>query len=122
MILSTYCSAADEVLAVIQPYLDSGVLTAQHLAYDENKRRGNLIIGYTPTGWTEDNGTISFIGSHLDVVPGKPEEWEDGRNPFELKIEVSKRQLLFISYTIMYYRVIVIMVAVQLIVWDMLQC
>ena len=67
------------------------MLTAQLLAYDEDQQRGNLIIGYTPTGWTDANGTVSFVGSHFDVVPGKPEEWEEGRNPFEMVIEVSQQ-------------------------------
>ena len=31
-------------------------------------------------------GTVTFIGSHLDVVPANPETWE--RNPFKLKVEV----------------------------------
>ena len=53
----------------------------EHVTYVEN--RGNLIIGYSPPG---AEGTVSFIGSHLDVVPANPETWE--RNPFKLKIEV----------------------------------
>ena len=31
-------------------------------------------------------GTVTFIGSHLDVVPANPETWE--RNPFKLIVEV----------------------------------
>lgn len=31
-------------------------------------------------------GTVTFVGSHLDVVPANPETWE--RNPFQLKVEV----------------------------------
>ena len=32
------------------------------------------------------SGTVSFVGSHLDVVPANPETWE--RNPFKLCVEV----------------------------------
>ena len=32
-----------------------------------------------------EKGTITFIGSHLDVVPATPETWE--RDPFKLTIE-----------------------------------
>lgn len=79
------------VLDVLEPYLEvnGGKISSEQLVYDDKQERGNLILGYTPDGWVEENGTISFIGSHLDVVPGKPEEWEEGRNPFELKIEVT---------------------------------
>ena len=31
-------------------------------------------------------GTVTFIGSHLDVVPANPETWD--RPPFKLKVEV----------------------------------
>ena len=39
---------------------------------------------YSPTG---ASGTVAFVGSHLDVVPANPENWD--RNPFKLAIEVS---------------------------------
>ena len=32
------------------------------------------------------SGTVTFVGSHLDVVPANPETWE--RNPFKLVVEV----------------------------------
>ena len=31
-------------------------------------------------------GTVTFIGSHLDVVPSNPDTWE--RDPFKPKVEV----------------------------------
>lgn len=31
-------------------------------------------------------GTVTFIGSHLDVVPANPSTWE--RDPFKLVVEV----------------------------------
>ena len=58
----------------------------EHIWY--HKGRGNVIIGYTPDG---AEGTVAFVGSHLDVVPANPETWE--RNPFELVIEVSRQEL-----------------------------
>ena len=32
------------------------------------------------------SGTVTFVGSHLDVVPANSETWE--RNPFKLVVEV----------------------------------
>jgi len=69
--------------------------------------RGNLMIEYTPEGakgeWEGGrregdailvlctllfvlSGTVTFVGSHLDVVPANPETWE--RNPFKFVVEV----------------------------------
>ena len=31
--------------------------------------------------------TIAFVGSHLDVVPANPANWD--RNPFKLVVEVT---------------------------------
>ena len=33
-------------------------------------------------------GTVAFVGSHLDVVPADPETWE--RDPFKLTVEGDK--------------------------------
>ena len=101
-----YKRAIDLVLNTLDPFLvkNGGVITAEQLVYDAKQERGNLILRYIPPGWNKEKGSISFIGSHLDVVPGKPEEWETGRNPFELSIEVSndnciKRKLIFYLLT-----------------------
>ncbi len=48
------------------------------------KGRGNLMLEYRPEG---ASGTLAFVGSHLDVVPANPENWE--RNPFALTQEVN---------------------------------
>ena len=76
--------AIKHLLDVLKPYSteNGGPLTLDHVVYVEG--RGNLIIGYTPPG---ANGTVSFIGSHLDVVPADPETWE--WDPFKLTIEVT---------------------------------
>ena len=43
--------------------------------------RGNVIIKYP--GKTDK--IVSFVGSHLDVVPANPTQWD--RDPFSLSIE-----------------------------------
>lgn len=58
-----------------------GALTVEHVTYVKN--RGNLILGYCSPGAV---GTVGFVGSHLDVVPANPADWD--RNPFELVVEV----------------------------------
>ena len=71
----------------IKPYLieNGGCLHHEHLVYDKKQERGNLIIGYVPETWKPENGTVSFIGSHLDVVPANPDDWKVP--PFELTID-----------------------------------
>jgi acetylornithine deacetylase len=72
-------------LDVLNPHstANGGPLTIEHPTYVEG--RGNLIIGYTPDG---AEGTIAFVGSHLDCVPANPETWE--RPPFKLVVEGDK--------------------------------
>ncbi len=69
------------VLEMLQPYAkeNGGPLQIRHIAYQPG--RGNILIEYPGTG----DRCISFVGSHLDVVPADPEQWE--RDPFKLKIE-----------------------------------
>lgn len=54
----------------------------EHVTFVEG--RGNLLLEYASEG---AEGTVAFVGSHLDVVPANPETWE--RNPFKLTVEVS---------------------------------
>eukprot|EP01132_Coremiostelium_polycephalum_P008046 gene8046-9895_t len=72
------------VLDALKPYTveNGGVLKVEHITYV--KDRGNIIITYP--GTTEK--TLSFVGSHLDVVPANPAAWE--RDPFKLTIEGDK--------------------------------
>jgi len=72
-------NASDFVLETLRPYSkeNGGPLEVERIHYTEG--RGNVIIKYP--GVT--NKTISFIGSHLDVVPAQPENWNF--NPFEFK-------------------------------------
>ena len=78
-----YHRAIKHLLDVLRPHSteNGGPLTIEHVTYVEG--RGNLVIGYTPPG---AEGTVSFVGSHLDCVPANPETWE--RNPFKLTQEV----------------------------------
>lgn len=68
---------ADIVLEALQPYLkeNGGVIEAQKVCYVEN--RANLILKYSGT----TNKYCSFVGSHFDVVPANPTEWN--KNPFK---------------------------------------
>ena len=77
--------AVNHVLAALEPYLveNGGVIRAENVAFVEG--RGNLILEYCPEGASR---TVTFLGSHMDVVPANPKTWQ--RNPFELKVEGDK--------------------------------
>lgn len=76
--------AVKHVMEVLEPYTkkNGGPLKLQHITYVEE--RGNLIVKYKH-GHKPGAGTLTFIGSHLDVVPADPETWD--RDPFKLTIE-----------------------------------
>ncbi|XP_065914109.1 acetylornithine deacetylase-like [Dysidea avara] len=82
--------AVKHVLDALQPYTkeNGGLLKVEHVAYVDG--RGNVIIEYDNSlgRSTNEQKTISFIGSHLDVVPADPNTWE--RDPFKLTIEGDK--------------------------------
>jgi len=71
----------NHVLKVLEPYsvANGGPLRIERISYKTG--RNNLIICYPGT----TNRTVSFVGSHMDVVPALPSEWT--RNPFKLTIE-----------------------------------
>jgi acetylornithine deacetylase len=48
--------------------------------------RGNVLLTYPGNG--KSGKCVSFVGSHLDVVPADPTVWE--RPPFKLIIEGDK--------------------------------
>lgn len=77
--------AIKHLLEALKPYSteNGGPLIIEHVAYVEG--RGNLILGYKSPG---ANGTVGFVGSHLDCVPANPETWE--RDPFKLTVEGDK--------------------------------
>lgn len=74
-------AASNHVLDILKPYLkeNGGVLEAQRVSFVEG--RGNVIIKYPGT----TDKIVSFVGSHLDVVPADPAGWS--RDPFKLTIE-----------------------------------
>ena len=51
-------------------------MVVEHVSYTEG--RGNVLITLPGSG----DKCLSFVGSHLDVVPADPEVWD--RNPFEM--------------------------------------
>ncbi|XP_065897167.1 uncharacterized protein [Dysidea avara] len=77
--------AVKHLLDALQPYTKEkgGLLKVDHVTYVEG--RGNLMIEYDNG---HEKGTVSFVGSHLDVVPANPDTWE--HDPFKLKIEGDK--------------------------------
>eukprot|EP00299_Pterocystis_sp_00344_P012825 c6213_g1_i1.p1 GENE.c6213_g1_i1~~c6213_g1_i1.p1 ORF type:complete len:434 (-),score=107.52 c6213_g1_i1:33-1334(-) len=73
------------VIAALAPYTkeNGGVLNVKHIHFRE--KRGNLVVQYVPEGATK---YVSFIGSHLDVVPANPETWNV--SPFKLTVDGDK--------------------------------
>ena len=78
--------AIKHCLEVLAPYRkeNGGPLEIEHVTYVEG--RGNLIIRYPGTGSDED--VLSFVGSHLDVVPANPDVWDV--DPFSLTVDGDK--------------------------------
>lgn len=78
--------AVEVVLEALDPYLlkNGGLLFVEHIT-DKHlppPGRGNLIIGYIPPTRKKLEGTIAFVGSHLDVVFADPFQWTV--EPFKL--------------------------------------
>lgn len=73
------------LLEVLTPHSkeNGGPLDIKHIHFRE--KRGNLIIQYRPPNATK---YLSFVGSHLDVVPANPETWKT--DPFSLTIDGDK--------------------------------
>ena len=71
-------AASDFVLELLEPYKkeNGGPLEIERVEFVEG--RGNVIVSYRGTG----DKTVAFVGSHLDVVPANPENWE--RDPFQV--------------------------------------
>lgn len=61
------------------------------------EKRSNLIIKYTNFSddydYQKNPKSLGFIGSHMDVVPANPEEWD--RNPFELIVDEQDPDILW---------------------------
>ena len=74
----TVYRAMQHVLNALQPYLieNGGCIVQEQYIYDENKERGNLILGYLPPSWKVGDKAVSFIGCHFDVVPAIESDWD----------------------------------------------
>uniref|UniRef100_A0A1S3CQ45 Peptidase M20 dimerisation domain-containing protein n=1 Tax=Cucumis melo TaxID=3656 RepID=A0A1S3CQ45_CUCME len=74
------------VLDALNPYstANGGPLIIKRVSYDEKDERGHLIITYPGT---DSKKVVSFVGSHMDVVPANADDdsWEF--DPFSLSIE-----------------------------------
>ncbi|KAK9120731.1 hypothetical protein Syun_018348 [Stephania yunnanensis] len=70
------------VMDVLKPYSTSTgePLIIKHVSYVNG--RGNIIVEYP--GSDEDK-VVSFVGSHMDVVPANPDQWDF--DPFSLSID-----------------------------------
>jgi acetylornithine deacetylase/succinyl-diaminopimelate desuccinylase-like protein len=77
--------AADVVLSVLKPHVDSGFLTLEAVAAPGHEKRPSLVI--TVQGSDPSAGSIGFVGAHFDVVPAdeKGEGWT--RDPFKLHVD-----------------------------------
>jgi acetylornithine deacetylase len=74
---------ADEVMNFLGTDLP-GLSYTVH-SYDELGQRPNLIIRYKHREANTEGRTISFMGSHMDVVPADPNQWD--HDPFKLTRE-----------------------------------
>lgn len=74
---------ANHVIQRLKPFIDSGKIKYNKVEYVEN--RANLILEY---GDSSSQKTISFAGSHFDVVPASREAWK--YDPFSLTVEGDK--------------------------------
>jgi acetylornithine deacetylase len=74
--------AANIVLDVLRPHIESGFIDAELLAAPGFEARPNLVLTVKGTG----EGSIGFVGAHFDVVPAarEAEGWE--RDPFSLHV------------------------------------
>jgi len=73
----------DHVYEVLKPFLieNGGVIKFNRYSFAEG--RDNVVLEYhsaTPT-----TSYVSIIGSHMDVVPANPDEWDF--NPFEFSMD-----------------------------------
>ncbi len=72
--------AADVIVDFLRPYStdQGGPLVVRKCTYVA--QRSNLVLEYP--GLSGNNSVVSFVGSHLDVVPAVPHEWDF--DPFKL--------------------------------------
>ncbi|KAI9917465.1 hypothetical protein PsorP6_012720 [Peronosclerospora sorghi] len=75
---------SDIVLDELQPYAieNGGHVTIERVEFVAG--RGNVILTYQHSDFRESAQTIAFVGSHMDIVPANPEDWD--RDPFSLTV------------------------------------
>jgi len=79
---------ANLILKYLEPVTKpKGPLEIRKIEYVEN--RANLMIKFPAKNETEK--CVAFLGSHMDVVPANPEEWD--MNPFELTVQEEGNKL-----------------------------
>lgn len=73
---------ADQVIDFLTPYSTAkgGPLKIKKVTYVEG--RSNVVIEYPADASAKEDKTVSFIGSHMDVVAADPDTWTV--NPFAL--------------------------------------
>jgi len=82
---------ADAVLEVLAPYSSAkgGPLVVKKLTYVEG--RSNLVVHYPGTS----DKSLSFVGSHMDVVPARAEDWKPTIPPFKLTRDTENPDKLY---------------------------
>lgn len=88
----------EEILIVneIKNYIGNtpGISLETH-NFDPQEKRPNLIMRYKHPEAITSGKTITFMGSHMDVVPANRNEWE--KNPFILHQEIVDNDLKLIG-------------------------
>eukprot|EP01088_Endostelium_zonatum_P014089 TRINITY_DN2953_c1_g2_i1.p1 TRINITY_DN2953_c1_g2~~TRINITY_DN2953_c1_g2_i1.p1 ORF type:complete len:493 (-),score=119.60 TRINITY_DN2953_c1_g2_i1:277-1755(-) len=84
--------AGRHALASLLPHSkeQGGPLEVQHIHFDEEKKRGNIIVKYPRSlepKHPKSPDSVSFIGSHMDVVLADPQNWDPKHPPFQLTRE-----------------------------------
>ena len=74
-------NVSQHVLAELAPFSQEkgGPLKVERFSFTPG--RSNVIITYPGQG----EGSIAFVGSHMDLVPANPENWK--RDPFKMSVE-----------------------------------
>jgi len=75
--------AADEVLAALEPHIQSGFIEVRRLAGPGFEARPSLVITVAGRG----AGSVGLVGSHFDVVPADREAQGWSRDPFTLQVQ-----------------------------------
>lgn len=77
-LVPTEALVLDEILKILEPYIEVGQILFKKFEYTAGRPNAMFVYGEGPE-------TVSFIGSHLDVVPADKEQWT--HDPFKLTIK-----------------------------------